>query len=113
MDKALALDAGGRGFDPSTATHFSCKKKCSVPLCYTPGIIELDRGRKKAMCSKPLVEACHFSVVHIVWCSEGPCEPSNENQFSDLDPEPLETEHRRFYIFFYFQFQVIHRVCKK
>ena len=29
----------------------------------------------KAMCSKPPVEACHFSVVHIVWCSEGPCEP--------------------------------------
>ena len=48
----------------------------------------------KAMCSKPPVEACHFSVVHIVWCSEGPCEPSNEYQFADLGPEPPEMEYR-------------------
>ena len=41
------------------------------------------------MCSKPPVEACHFSVVHIVWCGEGPCDPSNEIQFTDLDPEPF------------------------
>ena len=46
------------------------------------------------MCSKPPVEACHFSVVHIVWCSEGPCEPSTEYQFTDLDPEPHEIENR-------------------
>ena len=46
------------------------------------------------MCGKPPVEACHFSVAHIVWCSEGPCEPSNGNQFTDLDPDPLEIEHR-------------------
>ena len=46
------------------------------------------------MCSKPPVEACHFSVVHIVWCSEGPCEPSTEYQFTDLDPKPHEIEKR-------------------
>ena len=46
------------------------------------------------MCNKPPVEACHFSVVHIVWCSEGPCEPSTEYQFTDLDPEPHEIEKR-------------------
>ena len=46
------------------------------------------------MCSKPPVEACHFSVVHIVWCSEGPCEPSTEYQFTDLDPKPHEIENR-------------------
>ena len=46
------------------------------------------------MWSEPPVEACHFSVVHIVWCSEGPCEPSNEYQFADLDPDPLEIEYR-------------------
>ena len=33
-------------------------------------------------------------MVYIVWCSEGPCDPSNENQFTNLDPEPLEIDHR-------------------
>ena len=46
------------------------------------------------MCSKTQVEAYHFSVVRIVWCSEEPYEPSTENQFTDLHPEPLEIEYR-------------------
>ena len=33
-------------------------------------------------------------MVHIVWCSEGPCEPSTEYQFTDLDPKPHEIENR-------------------
>ena len=33
-------------------------------------------------------------LVQIIWCSEGPCETSNGNEFTDLDPEPLEIEHR-------------------
>ena len=31
-------------------------------------------------------------MVHIVWCST--YEPSTENQFTDLDPNPLEMEYR-------------------
>jgi len=46
------------------------------------------------MFSKPPVDVCHFSVVHIVWCSEGPCQPSTEYQFTDLVLESVEMEHR-------------------
>ena len=55
------------------------------------------------MCSKSPVEARHFSVLHIIWCSEGPCEPPNGNQFTDLDPEPLEIEYRGTDFTFYFR----------
>jgi len=39
----------------------------------------------KAMCSKPPVS---------LTVSKGPCGPSDGNQFTDLDPEPLEMEYR-------------------
>ena len=91
MDKASVLDAGGLGFDPDPQHTLVVKRSTQ---CRSAIRLALQSWTEegKAMCSKPPVEACHFSVVHIVWCSEGPCEPSYENQFTDLGPEPPEME---------------------